>query len=134
MAQVIIYANNDGNVSVCYPTNELPIETVLTKDCPQNAMIVDDSIFPQGSDAKFFDAWELNGTTITVNFEKAKQLKLSQYNANAVIIAQKRQLNTLSAIENTPNDAIWLAMLASDRASIESATTTQQLVDIANPS
>ena len=75
MSQVIIHANSNGGVSVTVPTGELPIETVLTKDCPSGAIIVDDSVLPQGADAQFFDAWELNGSTVTVNFEKAKAIK-----------------------------------------------------------
>jgi hypothetical protein len=42
MSQVIIYTNDNGGVSVCVPTGELPIEQVLTKDCPAGAIIVVD--------------------------------------------------------------------------------------------
>ena len=130
MSQVIIYTNTNGNVSVCIPTGELPINEVLAKDCPAGAIIVDDSTLPQGADAQFFDAWELNGSTVTVNFAKAQTVKLAQFNANAVQEAQKRQLNTLAGIANTPDDATFTAKLASDRASIAAATTTAQLIAI----
>ena len=133
MAQAIIYTNSNGSVSACFPTGEIPIEEVLAKDCPQGAIIVDDSTFPRGADAQFFNAWELNGTTITVNFAKAQEFKLSQYNAFATEAAQKRQLNTLANIPNTIDDATFIANLASDRAAIASATTTNQLIAIYNP-
>jgi len=134
MAQVIIYKNPNGsNVCVCVPTGELPIEEVLTKDCPTGAIIVDDSTFPQGANAQFFDAWELSGLTITVNFAKAQADKLAQYNSEAIQIAQKRQLNTLAGIPNTPDDATWSASLVAGRNAIASATTTEQLIAIANP-
>ena len=100
MSQVIIYANSNGGVSVCVPTGELPINEVLAKDAPAGAIIVDDSTLPQGADSSFFDAWELSGSTVTVNFEKAKAIKLAQFNAKAVEEAQKRQLNTLAGIDN----------------------------------
>ena len=130
MAQVIIYQNSNGNVSVCVPTGELPINQVLAKDCPAGAIIVDDSILPKGADAQFFDAWELNGSTVTVNLAKAKEHKLTRYNAEALQEAQKRQLNTLAGLTNTPDDATWSAKLTADRAAIASATTTTELATI----
>jgi hypothetical protein len=131
--QVIIYTNQNGNVSVCTPTGELPIEEVLTRDCPPGAIIVDDSTLPQGADAEFFDAWELNGTTITVNLEKARTIKLNQFNAMAIQTAQKRQLNTLAGIPNDISDADFLNELTIGRADIAKATTTTELALIANP-
>jgi len=130
MSQVIIHANSNGGVSVTVPTGELPINEVLVKDCPAGAIIVDDSVLPQGADAQFFDAWELSGSTVTVNFEKAKAIKLAQFNANAVAEAQKRQLNTLAAIDNAVSDADFTASLVAGRTAIASATTTAQLVAI----
>ena len=133
MTQAIIFTNDNGGVSVCVPTGELPINEVLAKDCPARAIIVDDSTLPQGADAQFFDAWELSGSTVTVNFEKAKAMKLAQFNAAAVQEAQKRQLNTLAGINNEIADADFIAKLTAGRASIASATTTAELVAVANP-
>ena len=130
MSLIIIYTNEYGNVSLCIPTGEIPIEDVLVKDCPKGAIIVDESILPQGADADFFDAWELNGTTITVNLDKAKTIKLNYYNTNALQEAQKRQLNTLAGINNDVDDVTWLAKLNADRQAINNATTTEQLVAI----
>jgi len=133
MAQVIIYANSNGGVSVTYPTGEISIEEVLTKDCPPGAIIVDDSTLPKGADDYFFDAWELSGTTITVNLEKAKTIKLDDFNKLALQVAQKRQLNTLAGISNTPDDATWSASLTAGRNSIAATTSTAQLMAIDNP-
>lgn len=133
MAQVIVYQSANGNVAVCVPTGELPINEVLTKDCPAGAIIVDDSTLPQGADAQFFDAWTLSGSTVTVNFAKAQADRLAQYNAAALQVANQRNLNTLAGIANAVADADWQAKLTADRASIASATTTAQLVAIANP-
>jgi hypothetical protein len=130
MSQVIIHANSNGGVSVTVPTGEISIQAVLEKDCPAGAIIVDDSILPQGSDAQFFDAWELADGKVTVNFEKAKAIKLAQFNAAAVAEAQKRQLNTLAGIDNAVSDADFTAQLTAGRASIASATTTAELVAI----
>ena len=128
--QIIIHSNSNGGVSVTVPTGELPINEVLAKDCPAGAIIVEDSVLPQGADAQFFDAWELNGSTVTVNFAKAQAQKLAQFNASAVQEAQKRQLNTLAGIDNKVADADFSAGLAAGRASIASATTTAELVAI----
>jgi hypothetical protein len=128
MSQVIIYTNSEGNISVCMPTGELSIKEVLIKDCPKGAVIVDDSTLPQGKDRQFFDAWELNGTTITVNIEKAKAIKLTQFNDVALQTAQKRQLNTLTGIVNTPDDATFLDELNNSRNAILNAKTTADLI------
>ena len=133
MTQAIIFTNNNGGVSVCIPTGELPINEVLTKDCPAGAIIVDDSVLPQGADAQFFDAWELSGSTVTVNFAKAQAQKLAQFNASAVQIAQKRQLNTLAGIDKAVADADFTAGLVAGRTAIANAKTTADLVAVANP-
>lgn len=133
MTQIIIYENSNNGVSVCRPTGELPIEEVLIKDCPSGAIIVDDSILPTGADFQFFDAWELNGSTITVNFSKAKTIKLAQYNSATLAVAQNRQLNTLAGIPNDVSNADWQAKLIADRNSIASSTTTEELIKINNP-
>jgi hypothetical protein len=72
MSQVIIYTNENGGVSVCFPTDELPIEEVLTKDCPEGAMIVDSSILP--TDFTYFDAWVLNNGVVTVDATKKQAI------------------------------------------------------------
>jgi len=133
MSQVIIHETANGNVAVTVPTGEIHINDVLTKDCPAGAIIVDDSVLPQGSDAQFFDAWKLNGSTVTVDFPTAQAHKLRDFNAAAVQVAQKRQLNTLAGIANAVADADFTAELTAGRAAIAAATTTAQLVAIANP-
>ena len=133
MSQVVIYQNSTGSVSVCVPTGELPINEVLAKDCPAGAIIVDDATLPQGADAQFFDAWKLNGSTVTVDFPTAQAHKLRDFNAAAVQVAQARQLNTLAGIANAVADADFTTELTAGRAAIAAATTTAQLVAIANP-
>jgi hypothetical protein len=130
MAQVIIHANDNGGVSVTVPTGELPIDAVKTKDTPSHSIIVDFSTLPQGADAQFFDAWELSGSTVTVNLEKARAFKLAQYNAQATQEAQKRQLNTLTGIANDVSDSDFIAKLTTDRTAIANATSTAELLAI----
>ena len=71
--QVIVFTNENGGVSVCAPTGELDIEAVKAKDTPSHSIIVDSSALPE-ADNDFFNAWELNGGTVSVNLDKAKAL------------------------------------------------------------
>lgn len=134
MTQVIIYKNPElGNVCVCSPSGELPIEEILAKDCPSGAIIVDDSTLPQGYEAKFFDSWELNGTNVIVNFSKAQAERLKDYNHFTLKVIQKRQLNTLAGIDNLISDEDFQTKLTADRAAIALATTISELIAIQNP-
>jgi hypothetical protein len=77
MSKVIIFTNEFGNVTVTYPTPEFlqtyTIENLLGKDCPNHGIIVNESVLPYQYD-DLFDAWELNGETVTVNLSKAKEV------------------------------------------------------------
>ena len=70
--QVIIYTNDNGNVSVCTPTGELSIQEVLAKDCPAGAIIVDIDALP--ADQTYFDAWELVDGQVVVNETKKQAI------------------------------------------------------------
>jgi len=128
--KVIVYPNLDGTMSMTIPTGEISLEEVQAKDTPAGSIVIDTSMLPQGADAQFFNAWELNGTTITVNLEKAKVYKLSVYNALAAEEGQKRQANTAAGIDNVPNDEVWKAKLNADRAAIAAAKSTTELLGI----
>ena len=73
MAQVIIFTNDNGGVSVCVPTGEINIEAVKAKDTPSHSIIVDSADLPQ-ADNDFFNAWELTDGVVTVNLTKAKAI------------------------------------------------------------
>jgi hypothetical protein len=73
MSQAIIFTNDNGGVSVCIPTGELPIEQVQIKDTPKGSIIVNQMDLPnQYND--FFDAWELADGKVTVSLDKAKEI------------------------------------------------------------
>ena len=73
MTQAIIFTNDNGGVSVCIPTGELPIEQVKIKDTPAGSLIVNAADLPnQYND--FFDAWELVNGTVEVNLTKSKEI------------------------------------------------------------
>jgi hypothetical protein len=73
--QAIIFTNDNGGVSTCIPTGEISIEAVMEKDVPKGkgARIVNLSDLPsQYND--FYNAWEMDETTVTVNKDKAVEL------------------------------------------------------------
>ena len=105
MAQVIIYTNDNGGVSVCIPTGELPINEVLAKDCPAGAIIVDDSTLPQGDDANYFDAWELVNNKVIVNQTKKQAIINTR---QAPIIAKQSAFAKLTAIGLTEDEIMAL--------------------------
>lgn len=80
MAQVIIFTNDNGGVSVCHPTGELDINAVKAKDTPSHSIIVQDSELPQ-ADNDFFNAWELANGVVTVNLDKAKEITKARLRA-----------------------------------------------------
>lgn len=130
--QVIIYTNSNGGVSTCIPTGEISIEAVLKKDCPEGAIIVDSSTLPN-QDNDFYDAWELNGSTISVNIAKAQAIATNQLNAQAKAEAQHRATNTAIGVANKLDDAAFLALLTTARTAIGAATTTQAIRDAVKP-
>jgi hypothetical protein len=130
---VIIYTNENGNVSVCTPTGELPIEEVLAKDCPQGAIIVDDSTLPQGDDAQFFDAWVLNNGVVSVDHTKAQTIATTNLNNIAKAEANHRLTNTSIGFSNKLADADWLALLTTARSAITAATDSTGLLAAVAP-
>ena len=75
MSQAIIFTNDNGGVSTCIPTGEISIEAVLEKDVPKGrgARIVNLTDLPD-QHQDFYDAWEMDATSVTVNFAKAKEI------------------------------------------------------------
>jgi hypothetical protein len=99
MSQVIIYTNSNGGVSVCVPTGELPIEQVLVKDCPEGAIIVDESTLP--TESEYFNAWELvNGQVVVNETKKQAIINVKQ----APIDAKASALAKLAALGLTQDE------------------------------
>lgn len=122
MSKVIIYTNENGTVSVCVPTGELPIEAVLAKDAPNHAIIVDSSELPE-VDNDFFNSWELIDGVVSVNLDKAKaqtkdrlraerapllaaqdvlfQRALEEGKDTSAIVAEKQRLRGITSLVDT---------------------------------
>ena len=122
MTQVIIFTNDNGGVSVCYPTDELDIEAVKAKDTPEHSIIVDHDTLPN-DDNDFFDAWELNNGIVSVNIDKAKNITKNRLRAerepllqaqdvifmrnleagvdNSAVVAEKQRLRDITKLADT---------------------------------
>jgi hypothetical protein len=96
--QVIIFTNESGGVSVCTPTGELPIEEVKAKDTPSGSIIVDASSLPE-TDNDFFNAWELSGSTVSVNLDKAKEITKARLRAEREPLLQAQDVLFQRALE-----------------------------------
>lgn len=131
--QVIVYTNTNGSVSLCVPTGELPIETVIKKDCPEGAIILEDSSLPQGDDAIFFDSWELNNSLVTVNHIKAIAQQTKILNQLAYTEFQHRTAKVGSNLINVMSDADWTTALTTARSAINISTTSSELVNAILP-
>ena len=126
MTQVIVYTNDNGNVSVCYPSGELPIENVLAKDCPKGAIIIDADDLPQGED-DFFDAWRMVDGAVAVDLAAARNITFQRLNDFAKIKPDDRARNTAIGIDNDVPDVDFLASLTAKRLEISVAMSTAEL-------
>jgi len=129
MAQVIIFTNSNGGVSVCIPTGELDIHAVKAKDTPSTSIIVQESELPQ-EDNDFFNAWELANGVVTVNLDKAKELTRSRLRAQREPLLAAQDVLFQRAQETGGDTAAIVAekqRLRDVTGLVDACTTTAQL-------
>jgi hypothetical protein len=129
MAQVIIFTNDNGGVSVCIPTGELPIEQVLTKDCPAGAIIVDSDTLPNEHN-DFFNAWELADDVVSVNFDKAKAITKDRLRAERKPLLEAQDVAFQRALESGADTSAIVAekqRLRDITKLVDDATTLDEL-------
>lgn len=110
MTQAIIFTNDNGGVSTCIPTGEISIEAVMTKDVPaaRGARIVNLADLPnQYND--FYDAWEMDATSVTVNFEKAKEITKKRLRDERAPLLQEQDIAFQRALEEGADTAAIVA-------------------------
>lgn len=97
----IIYKNNTG-LAIITPTGELSIEEVLRKDVPDEfkstAKIIEDNEIP--TDREFRNAWEYD-TSITINIEKAKEIKKENLRIERSPLLQSLDSDYIKALEKS---------------------------------
>jgi hypothetical protein len=126
---VIIYTNDRGNVSVCYPTGELNVDAVKTKHTPEGSIIVDADTLPN-ADNDFFDAWELNGETVSVNIDKAKAITKDRLRAERTPLLAAQDVAFQRALEANGDTAAIVAekqRLRDVTSQVDACTTLDEL-------
>ena len=129
MAQVIIFTNDNGGVSVCIPTGELDINAVKAKDTPSHSIIVQESELPQ-ADNDFFNAWELSNGVVTVNVDKAKEITKARLRAERAPLLAAQDVLYMRATEAGQDTTAIVAeknRLRDVTSLVDACTTTAQL-------
>ena len=130
MTQAIIFTNDNGGVSTCIPTGEISIEAVLTKDVPagRGARIVNLTDLPRDND--FYDAWEMDATSVTVNMDKAKELTKKRLRAEREPLLAAQDVAFQRALESGIDTTAIVAekqRLRDVTGLADSATTLEEL-------
>jgi hypothetical protein len=110
MTQAIIFTNDNGGVSTCIPTGEISIDAVMTKDVPagRGARIVNIVDLPnQHND--FYDAWEMDATSVTVNLAKAKELTKKRLRAEREPLLAAQDVLFQRALESSADTTAIVA-------------------------
>lgn len=110
MSQAIIFTNDNGGVATCIPTGEISIDAVLEKDVPsgRGARIVNISELPnQYND--FYDAWEMNATSVTVNKTKAVEITKKRLRAEREPLLAKQDVEFQRALESGADTSAIIA-------------------------
>ena len=129
MAQVIIFTNDNGGVSVCVPTGEMDINAVKAKDTPSGSIIVDSADLPQ-ADNDFFNAWELADGVVTVNLTKAKAITKERLRMERVPLLNAQDVLFQRAQESGADTTAIVAektRLRDITNSVDTCTTTAEL-------
>lgn len=129
--QVIIFTNDNGGVATTIPTGELPIDQVLKKDVPEGrgARIVNQASLPiQHND--FYDAWEMDDTSVTVNLAKAKEITKNRLRTERAPLLATQDIAFQRALENGADTSAIVAekqRLRDITLLADSATTLDEL-------
>lgn len=120
MSQVIIFQNDNGGVAVCIPTGEISIDAVLEKDVPKGkgARIVDQGSLPN-QDNDFFDAWEMDASSVSVNLTKAKELTKRRLRAERAPLLAAQDVAFQRALEEGKDTSAIVA----EKARLRDITT-----------
>ena len=108
--QAIIFTNDNGGVATCIPTGEISIEAVMEKDVPKGkgARIVNLADLPsQYND--FYNAWEMDETSVTVNKAKAVELTKTRLRAERAPLLAAQDVAFQRALESSADTTAIVA-------------------------
>lgn len=132
MAQVIIFTNDNGNVSVCHPTGELPIEEVKDMGTPKGSIIVDSDDLPNEHN-DFFNAWRLNNGVVSVDLTAAKVITKDRLRQERAPLLQAQDVAFQRALESNSDTSEIVAekqRLRDITKLVDEATTLEELKQI----
>jgi hypothetical protein len=129
--QVIIFTNDNGGVATTIPTGEISIDAVLEKDVPKGrgARIVNYTDLPIAYN-DFYDAWEMDATTVSVNLAKAKELTKARLRAERAPLLAAQDVAFQRAQESGADTSAIVAekqRLRDVTTLADSATTLEEL-------
>lgn len=129
--QVIIFTNDNGGVATTIPTGEISIDAVLEKDVPKGrgARIVNYTDLPVAYN-DFYDAWEMDSTSVTVNLAKAKELTKTRLRAEREPLLAAQDVLFQRALESGADTTAIVAeknRLRDVTLLADSATTLEEL-------
>ena len=138
MAKVIIYKNPDANnIIVTVPAVGVDAETVLVKDCPPGAIIVEDNEILPLEHFDFFDAWELNidqsnNHSVSVNINTAKEITKARLRIERAPLLTNQDIAFQRALETNSNTATIVAEKNRLRDITKLADNAETLNDLRN--
>lgn len=97
--QVIVYTNDDGGVSVIWPTGEVPLDDVLKNDLPagKTGVIIDSDTLP---DPAKRSEWALSGNSMRLDVEQGRAKARSKASLDRAAFCKRvRDLRILSAAD-----------------------------------
>jgi hypothetical protein len=129
--QAIIFTNDNGGVATCIPTGEISIEAVMEKDVPKGrgARIVNIADLPnQYND--FYDAWEMDSTSVKVNKAKAVELTKKRLRMEREPLLAKQDVLFQRALESGADTKAIVAEKQRLRDITNLATTDKSLEEL----
>lgn len=131
MSKVIVFTNENGGVSICMPSGELPIEVVQSKDIPAGvqSFIIDSSALPE-ADNDFFNAWEQSNGVVSVNLTKAKEITKQRLRMERQPLLAAQDIAFQRAIESNSSTAGIVAEKQRLRDITKLADTCTTLIEL----
>jgi hypothetical protein len=129
MKQVIIFTNENGSVSVCYPTGELPIAEVQATATPAGSIIVDSDTLPNEHN-EFFNSWRLVDGVVSVDLNAAKEQTKERLRTERAPLLQTQDVAFQRALESNSDTTAIVAekqRLRDVTNLADAATTLDQL-------
>lgn len=133
MSKIVFIDPEENILAVVHPTGEVPIEELAQRVVPAgvNYQIVDDDTIP--SDRTFRDAWVNNGSTVSEDLEKSKQIghqyrrakRAEEFAPHDDVIAKQIPGADTDAAEAARADI--RAKYATIQTEIDAATTTAEI-------